>query len=56
MPVTMLLHSSPAAEKCAVPGLSQRCTPCVRQMQNFMPATLNWRRQSSSNSHFPIFA
>ncbi|KPW80299.1 Uncharacterized protein ALO50_01026 [Pseudomonas syringae pv. cerasicola] len=56
MPETTLLRSSPATEIYAVPGLRPRCTPCVRQMQNFVPATLNWRRQSSSNSHFPLFA
>ncbi|RMM32335.1 hypothetical protein ALQ83_02695 [Pseudomonas syringae pv. berberidis] len=47
---------SPVVEQCTVRGLNRPCSLCVRQMQNFMPATLNWRRQSSSNSHFPLFA
>ncbi|KPZ10349.1 Uncharacterized protein ALO40_03127 [Pseudomonas syringae pv. viburni] len=55
-PGTTLQRLSPVVEQCAVRGLNRPCSLCARQMQNFMPATLNWRRQSSSNSHFPLFA
>src|SRR5471032_607232 len=46
--------SSPVTVNYEEPSWNRPCTICAGPSQNFMPATLNWHRQSSSNS-YPLF-